>query len=179
MTSPSLATTTTTEPVDPGAVLASAYDATAGNYQFLSVVVVDGETLTTVSGIVDGNSVAASIQAGTTQVDYVRTPAGEWVTDQSGAWVPLQGEAPATVPLALLVEATDLALEEQNEGRLVLGATLGPGSRAAGLRVSVVIQGGVVTEIRYRAETEGVVADVTTTVSHIGVAGTVAAPVSG
>lgn len=179
-TSTSTPTTTATEPLDPGAVLADAHRATAGNYRFRSVVVVDGATIITISGVVDGASVAATLETGTSIIDYVRTPAGEWVTGPEGEMVPLEGEPPTGAPLDLLEDATEASIDHQDSDATALTATLGaPAGPSAGLRVSITVSGAVVTEISYRAEAEGVVADVTTTVSDVGRAGTVEAPAAG
>ncbi len=171
------ASATTAPAIDVAAVFAGALAATSPNYAFQSLVTVGEQTVTTIQGVVDGESVAASIMAGTSQVDYVRTPEGEWVTGPDDEWSVLEGEAPAGAPLSGLADVTDLALEAAGNELFVVLATLGPAAGpAAGTRVAITVSGGLVTEIRYQAQSGADTAEVTTTVTNIGTAGTVAAP---
>jgi len=172
-----LAPTSTTDAVDVGAVFAAALAATSPNYRFQSVVTVAAQTVTTIQGVVNGESVAASITAGTSEVSYVRTPEGEWVTGPDDEWSVLEGEAPAGAPLSGLTDVTELALDSAAGDMTVILATLGPAAGpAAGTRVAITISGGLVTAISYQAPSGADVAEVTTTVSEIGSAGTVEAP---
>jgi hypothetical protein len=177
VTSTTPAETTTTVPVDPVAVVSESLSASSSNYRFTSVVLVGEQTLTSISGIVDGNSVAAEIATGATEVSYIRTPGGEWVTTADGEWVALEGEPPVAPPLAALVDAGDLVLEsgDATQGVFtgVLGAAAGP---AQGIPFSLTVESGVVSEIRYQVDTGGELAQVITTLSDIGAAGTVSPP---
>lgn len=176
-TTTTLATTTTTQAIDVGGVFAEALAATSPNYRFQSVVTVGDLTVTTIQGVVDGESVAANITAGTSEVAYVRTPEGEWVTGPDDEWSVLEGEAPAGAPLAALADATDLALQSADGEQAVILATLGAAAGpAAGTRVAITVGGGLVTEIRYQAQSGADIAEVTTTVTEVGSAGTVEAP---
>lgn len=172
------AVATTTVPVDPVAAVAESIEASSSNYRFTSLVLVGEETLTTISGIVDGSSVAAEIITGSTEVSYVRTSDGEWVTGDGGEWVELEGEPPVAPPLAALADAGDLVLESGDGARGVftgmLGAAAGP---AQGIPFSLTVENGVVTEIRYQVDTGGgELAQVITTFSDIGAAGIVSPP---
>ncbi|HLF44168.1 MAG TPA: hypothetical protein VJA46_11685 [Acidimicrobiia bacterium] len=176
-TTTTLATTTATQAIDVGTVFGEALAATSPNYAFQSVVTVGEQTVTTIQGIVDGVSVAASIMAGTSEVAYVRTPEGEWVTGPDDEWSVLEGEAPAGAPLAGLADVTDLALESADSEMIVILATLGPAAGpAAGTRVSITVSGGLITVIRYQAQSGADTAEVTTTVTGVGSAGAVEAP---
>jgi hypothetical protein len=176
-TSTTLAATSTTKAVDVGGVLAEALAATSPNYRFQSVVMVGDQTVTTIQGVVDGESVAASITAGTSEVSYVRTAAGEWVTGPDDEWAVLEGEAPAGAPLAGLADVTELALESADGEMVVIMATLGPAAGpAAGTRVAITVNQGLVSEIRYQAQSGADTADVATTVTEVGSAGTVETP---
>jgi hypothetical protein len=169
--------TSTTQPIDVNALVGEALAATSPNYRFLSVVTVGDQTATTIQGVVDGESVAASITAGTSEVSYVRTPEGEWVTGPDDEWSVLEGEAPAGAPLAGLADLTDLALESADPELTVILATLGPAAGpASGTRVAITVSGGLVTEIRYQAQSGADIAEVTTTVTEVGAAGAVEAP---
>ena len=64
------------------------------------MVLVGEQILTTISGVVDGNSVAAEIGTGSGEVSYVRTPEGEWVTGADGEWVEPDGEPPGSGSLS-------------------------------------------------------------------------------
>ncbi|HSJ84900.1 MAG TPA: hypothetical protein VLA91_13915 [Acidimicrobiia bacterium] len=88
----------TTAAVDPAVVVGESLSASGSNYRFSSVVLVGEETLTSITGVVDGTSVGAEITTGTGVVSYVRTPAGEWVTEADGTWALLEGEAPVSAP---------------------------------------------------------------------------------
>lgn len=172
-----LAPTSSTQAIDVGAVFRGALAATSPNYAFQSVVTVGEQTVTTIQGVVDGESVAASIMAGTSEVSYVRTPEGEWVTGPDDEWSVLEGEAPAGAPLAGLADVTDLALESTDSEVFVILATLGPAAGpAAGTRVAITVSGSLVTEIHYQAQSGADTAEVTTTINEIGTAGAVEAP---
>jgi hypothetical protein len=170
--------TSTTQGVDVPGEFAAALAATSPNYRFESMVMVGDQMITSIQGVVDGDSVAATITAGTSDVSYVRTPEGEWVTGPDDEWSVLEGEAPAGAPLAGLTDATDLALDSVDAGVLAILATLGPAAGpAAGTRVTITMSGGLVTEIRYQAQSGPDLAEVTTTITEVGSAGTVEAPV--
>ncbi len=178
-TTTTTAETTTTVPIDPVAVVSESLATSSSNYRFTSVVLVGEQTLTTISGSVDGNSVAAEIATGSTEVSYVRTPDGEWVTTADGEWVALEGEPPVAPPLAALVDAGDLVLESGDGTQGVFTGLLGPAAGPAqGIPFSLTIENGVVTEIRYQVDTGGELAQVITTLSDIGAAGTVSPPES-
>jgi hypothetical protein len=151
--------------------------ASSSNYRFSSVVLVGEQTLTSIAGVVDGTSVAAEITTGTGVLSYVRTPDGEWVTGADGEWAALEGEAPVSPPLAALADPVDLTLESGDEARGVVTGRLGPAAGPAeGVPFSLIIEGGVVTEIQYQVESSAGPAQVITTLSDIGSAGTVSAP---
>jgi len=172
-----LAGTSTTQPIDVAVVFGEALAATSPNYRFQSVVTVGDQAVTTIQGIVDGESVAASITAGTSEVSYVRTPEGEWVTGPDDEWSVLEGEAPAGAPLAGLADASDLGLESSGADVTVILATLGAAAGPAeGTRVAITVSGGFVTEIRYQAQSGADIAEVETTVTDVGSAGVVEAP---
>jgi hypothetical protein len=169
---------TTTPPVDAVSVVTNSIAASGANYRFSSVVSLGEETITNINGIVDAGSVSAEIVTGGRSVSYIRTPAGEWVTNPDGAWVPLEGEpAPATPPLAALSDSTDLRLETGDTNSGVFSGRLGPAAGPAqGLPFSLTIQGGLVSQISYLVEVQAGQASVTTTLADIGSAGAVAPP---
>jgi len=172
-----IAPTSTAQAIDVGAVLGEALAATSPNYRFQSVVTVADQTVTTIQGVVDGESVAASITAGSSEVAYVRTREGEWVTGPDDEWSILEGEAPAGAPLSGLTDVTELTLELAESELMVILATLGSAAGpAAGTRVAITVTGGLVTAISYQAQSGADIAEVTTTVTEIGSAGTVEAP---
>lgn len=176
-TSTTSAETTTTAPIDAAAVVAASLAASSANYRFTSVVLVGEQILTTISGVVDGNSVAADIGTGSGEVSYVRTPEGEWITGTDGKWVELDGEPPAAPPLGALVDAGGLVVESGDGSTGIFTGMLGPAAGAAqGLAFTLTVEGGLVTEIRYEADTGGEMAQVITTLGDIGSAGTVSAP---
>ena len=163
--------------IDVAGEFGAALAATSANYRFESVVAVGDQTITTITGVVDGESVAATISAGTSDVSYVRTPDGEWVTGPDDEWGVLEGEAPAGAPLAGLTDAGDFALESSDAGLQTILATLGTAAGpVAGTRVTITLTNGQVTQIRYQAQSGSELADVTTTITDIGAAGTVEAP---
>ena len=169
--------TTTTRAIDAEGVLGEALAATSPNYRFQSLVTVGGQTITTIQGVVDGESVAASITAGNSEVSYVRTPDGEWVTGPEDEWSVLEGEAPAGAPLAGLTDVSDLAVESGDGALMVILATLGSvAGPGAGTRVAITVKQGLITEIRYQAQSDADTAEVVTSVSEVGSAGTVEAP---
>ena len=175
--STTIAATTTTAPVDPDLVVSESLAASSANYRFTSVVLVGEQTLTTISGAVDGGSVAADVVTGSGEVSYVRTPDGEWVTGPDGEWVELEGEPPVAPPLGALVDAGNLVLESGDGTRGVFTGTLGPAAgEAQGLGFSLTVESGLVTEVRYQVDTGGEMAQVITTLSDFGGAGTVTAP---
>lgn len=168
---------TTTVLVDPMATVSESLAASAANYRFASLILVGEQTLTTIEGVVDGNSVAAAIGTGSGEVSYIRTPDGEWVTGSDGEWVALEGEPPVAPPLAALVDAGDLALVSGNGTTGVFTGVLGPAAGAAqGLPFTLTVEAGLVTEIRYEVDTGGELAQVITTLTEIGSAGSVSAP---
>jgi hypothetical protein len=174
------ATTTTSEvttTVNPVVTVGESLAASSANYRFTSLILVGEQTLTTIEGVVDGNSVAAAIGTGTGEVSYIRTADGEWVTGADGEWVALEGEPPVTPPLGALVDAGDLALVSGNGTTGVFTGVLGPAAGAAqGLPFTLTVEAGLVTEIRYEVDTGGELAQVITTLSEIGSAGSVTAP---
>jgi hypothetical protein len=168
---------TTTEPIDPARVVADGLAASSANYRFSSVVLVGEETLTSIMGVVDGEAVSAQIATGTSEVSYVRTPEGEWVTGADGEWVELEGEPPVGAPLAALSDAGDFVLESGDASQAVITGVLGPAAGSAqGIPFTLTVEGGQVTEIRYEVDTGGEIAQVVTTLSEFGSAGTVAKP---
>ena len=168
---------TTTAAVDPAVVVVESLNASGSNYRFSSVVLIGEETLTSITGVVDGTSVGAEITTGTGVVSYVRTPEGEWVTDADGSWSSMEGDAPVSPPLAILADSSDLALETGDEVRGVFTGRLGPAAGPAqGVPFSLTIENGLVTEIRYQVESSAGPAQVITTLTEIGAAGTVSAP---
>jgi hypothetical protein len=174
------ATTTTSEvttTVNPVVTVGESLAASSANYRFTSLILVGEQTLTTIEGVVDGNSVAAAIGTGTGEVSYIRTADGEWVTGADGEWVALEGEPPVTPPLGALVDAGDLALVSGNGTTGVFTGVLGPAAGTAqGLPFTLTVEAGLVTEIRYEVDTGGELAQVITTLSEIGSAGSVTAP---
>lgn len=169
--------TTTSTPVDAAAALEQALAATGENYRFVSTVTIDETVVTTIEGVVDGPSVQADITTGETTVSYVRTADGEWTRETDGDWVQLEGAPPVEPPLAPLSGPQDVTLVEDNGQTLFVTGRLGDTAGAAtGVRFSASIDGGLVSEIAYQAETGGQTATVTTTLSDIGEAGSVDAP---
>jgi hypothetical protein len=167
----------TTVPVDVHAIFQQALAASSANYRFQSEVSVGDTPVTTIQGIVDGESVAADVTAGTSQVSYIRTPEGEWVTGPDEEWSALEGEAPVGPPLIGLSDVTGLELESTEGNSRVLLATLGPAAGpAAGAKVTMVLVGGLISEIRYQAPSGADIATVVTTVTDVGTAGTVTPP---
>jgi hypothetical protein len=168
---------TTTVSIDANAVVTDSLAASSANYRFTSVVLVGEQTLTTMSGLVDGDSVSAEIATGTSEVSYIKTPEGEWVTGPDGDWVALEGEPPVGAPLDALTDAGGLVLESGNANRGVFTGVLGPAAGSAeGLTFTITVQDGHVTEIRYQVDTGGELGDVVTTLSDFGAAGTVTKP---
>jgi hypothetical protein len=177
VTSSTTTETTTTTPIDPAVAVSEGLAASGANYRFASMVLVGEQTLTTISGIVDGTSVAADIGTGSGEVSYIRTPEGEWVTGSDGEWVELEGEPPVAPPLGSLVDVDNLVLESGDGTRGVFTGTLGPAAGAArGLAFSLIVENGFVTEVRYQVDTGGEMAQVITTLSDIGDAGKVNPP---
>jgi hypothetical protein len=175
--STTIAATTTTAPVDPALVVSESLAASSANYRFTSVVLVGEQTLTTITGAVDGSSVAAEVVTGSGEVSYIRTPDGEWVTGPDGEWVELEGEPPVAPPLGALVDAGNLVLESGDGTRGVFTGTLGSAAgEAQGLGFSLTVESGLVTEVRYQVDTGGEMAQVITTLTDFGGAGTVTAP---
>ncbi len=167
----------TTQPVDVHAVFQQSLGLTSVNYRFQSVVSVNDTQVTTIQGVVDGESVAATVAAGTSEVSYIRTPDGEWVTGPDEEWSVLEGEAPVGAPLVGLSDVTGLALESTEGNSRVLLATLGPAAGpAAGAKVTITLVGGMISEIRYQAASGSDTATVVTLVTDVGSAGTVTAP---
>lgn len=172
-TTPEVTTTT----VDPVVTVGESLAASSANYRFTSLILVGEQTLTTIEGVVDGSSVAAAIGTGSGEVSYIRTPDGEWVTGADGEWVALEGEPPVAPPLGALVDAGDLALVSGNGTTGVFTGVLGPAAGdAQGLAFTLTVEEGLVTEIRYEVDTGGELAQVITTLTEIGSAGSVTAP---
>jgi hypothetical protein len=169
--------TTTTAPIDPTAVITETLAASSANYRFTSVVLVGEQTLTSIAGTVDGNSVSAEVTTGSSELSYVRTADGEWVTGPDGDWVELEGEPPVAPPLGALVGAADLVVQSGNGEHGVFTGMLGAAAGVAqGVPFSLTIENGLVTEIRYQVDSGGEIAQVITTFTDIGAAGTVSAP---
>jgi hypothetical protein len=79
--------------------------------------------------------------------------------------------------LATLADPTDLSLESGDLAGGVVTGRVGPAAGAAqGVPFSLTIENGLVTEIRYQVESSAGPAQVITTLSDIGAAGTVSAP---
>lgn len=181
-TAPVVITTMTTRPVttttvDAAVVLGMSLEATSPNYRFESVFGVEGETLTTISGVVDGTSVAADINAGASQVSYVHTDEGEWITDADGTWVALDGEPPVAPPLSALADPSTLAIASGDTNTGEMTGVLGPAAGSAtGIEFTVEIVDGLVSQIVYEADIGGATAVVTTSISDVGNAGGVSAP---
>jgi hypothetical protein len=158
-------------------MLGDGLSATNENYRFSSVVLVGEDTLTTIEGVVDGQTVAAEISTGTGSVSYVRTADGEWVTDSDGAWVDLDGEPPVSAPLSALTDAANLVVVSSDGMSGLFTGTLGPSSGGAeGLPFSVTIEQGLISEIRYQVDNGGQTAQVITTFTDVGSAGSVNPP---
>lgn len=168
---------TTTTTVDAAVVLGSSLEGTTPNYRFESIFEVEGQALTTISGVVDGSAVAADIVTGSSQVSYVHTDEGEWITDADGTWIVLEGEPPVAPPLAGLADPSSLRLTsgDATNGEItgVLGAAAGS---ASGIDFTVELANGLVTTILYQANIGAETAQVTTTITDVGSAGGVTPP---
>ena len=152
-------------------------DATKTNYRFVSTVSVAESPVTTISGVVDAGAVSATIASGTGEVSYVKTGDGEWITDADGNWVVLEGEAPVNPPLDYLADSESLEVVSNDSSGLVLSGVLGPSAGTiAGVPFQVTILDGLLSTITYEGITGGEVAVVTTSLSDVGVAGTVTPP---
>lgn len=170
-------TSTTGVAVDPSVVFSDALAATGDNYRFVSSVQVGGDVITEIAGVVDTGSLSAEITAGGSAVSYVITPDGEWVTDADGEWVELEGDAPVRPPLEAIGDAGSLDVAASNGDSTTVAGVLGPAAGTAnGVSFSMTVTSGVITEIRYEANTGGEAAVVTTTLSDFGAAGTVEPP---
>lgn len=168
------AATTTLVPED---VFRNGLAASSSNYRFESTVAVGDQVITSITGVVDDDSIAADITAGDTVVSYVRTSEGEWLTDTEGEWVEVDGEPPAAPPLALLADASSFEEVAGEQGTTTLTGTMGEAAgAAAGIPFTVTVTSGLITQIQYQAETEGGTAVVTTTFTEIGTAGGVTPP---
>jgi hypothetical protein len=176
-TTTTAAAATITVAIDAAGEFADGIAASSANYHFVSTVTTDTETVTTIEGIVDQGSIAATISAGTQQVSYVRTKEGEWIKEADGEWVEAEGEPPVSPPLGGLVDAVELAVVSDETDGLVISGRLGPAAgSAAGLPFTTSLVDGLVSVISYEAETGGSLAMVTTVLSEIGTAGLVTAP---
>lgn len=169
---------TTTTPIDTAAVLGTSLESTGPNYRFESIFEVDGQTLTTITGVVDGTSVAADITTGSSQVSYVHTDDGEWITDAAGTWIALDGgEPPVAPPLAALADASSLAMMSGDATTGEMTGVLGPAAGSAtGIGFTVEIGDGMVTKIVYDADIGGETAVITTNITDVGNAGSVNPP---
>lgn len=171
-TAPAVTTTLGPEEVFRNGLVASSH-----NYRFESTVVVGDQVVTSITGVVDGDSIAAEVTAGDTVVSYIRTGEGEWLTDTEGQWVEVDGEPPAAPPLALLADARSFEEVSAEQGTTTLTGTMGEAAgAAAGIPFTVIIIDELITQIQYRAETEGGTAVVATTFTEIGSAGDVTPP---
>jgi hypothetical protein len=184
-TSPGEAVVTTDRPApistttasDPRELVARAVAATAPNYRFASTMVAEGVEVTSITGTVDGPSMAATIKTGTSAIEYVITPEGEWATGEEGDLVPIEGEPPAVAPLAALMELQEVVVASMAGDQVTVNAILGPSAGpAAGLQVAITIAGEVISRIEYQAEVAGVLAEVVTVLTDVGSAGTVSPP---
>lgn len=169
------ASTTTT--INAAAVLGMSLESTSPNYRFESIFEVDAETLTTITGVVDGTAVAADIVTGSSQVSYVHTEDGEWITDADGTWIALEGEPPVAPPLAGLADPSSLVLTSGDANTGVMTGVLGSAAGSAtGIEFTVDLVDGLVTKIVYEANIGGETAVVTTTITDVGEAGGVNPP---
>ena len=160
-----------------GDVFSNGLAASSHNYRFESTVAEGDRVITSITGVVDNDSIAAEITVGDTVVSYIRTDQGEWLTDAGGEWIEVDGEPPAAAPLALLADAGSFEETSTAQGTVTLTGTLGESAgAAAGIRFTVEITDGLITQIEYQAETEGGTAIVTTTFTEIGTAGEVTPP---
>jgi hypothetical protein len=167
----------TTAAIDAARVFADGVAASSANYHFVSTVTTGSETVTTIEGVVDEGSIAATITAGNGQVSYIRTADGEWIREADGEWVAAEGEPPVSPPLGGLTDAGDLTVVADDRNGLVISGRLGPAAGpAAGIAFTTSFVDGLVSVINYEAETSGSLAIVTTVLSEIGTAGIVTAP---
>ncbi|MGB8360436.1 MAG: hypothetical protein WCE80_03475 [Acidimicrobiia bacterium] len=167
----------TTTTIDAAAVLGMSLESTSPNYRFESVFEAGGQALTTITGVVDGTSVAAHISTGSSQVSYVHTDAGEWITDADGTWIVLEGDPPVAPPLTALADPSSLVVQSGDTDSGVVKGVLGPAAgSAAGLGFTVELVEGLVTKIVYEADIGGETAMVTTSISDVGKAGEVSPP---
>lgn len=161
----------------PGEVFSNGLTATSQNYRFESTVAAGDEVITSITGVVDKDAIAADISAGENVVSYVRTTDGEWMTDSNGEWVEMNGQPPVAPPLAQLADASSFQEVSADQGTVVLTGTLGPAAGAAGgIPFTVTITDGLIAQIQYQAETGGGTAVVTTAFTDIGSAGGVVRP---
>ena len=168
---------TTATTIDAAAVLGMSLESTSPNYRFESVFEAGGQALTTITGVVDGTSVAADISTGSSKVSYVHTDAGEWITDADGTWIVLEGDPPVAPPLTALADPTTLLVTSGDAENGVVEGVLGPSAgSAAGLAFTVELVDGLVTKIVYEADIGGETAVVTTSITDVGQAGEVSPP---
>lgn len=169
--------TTTTQAIDAATVVRDGIEASSSNYRFMSTVMIEDETITTIDGVVDNGSVSATIATGAQEVSYVRTSEGEWVTDAGGDWVDLEGEPPVTPPLGSLDDPRSLEVTANDGDIVVITGVLGPvAGEAEGVEFAITIADGLVSEISYQANSDGQTAVVTTRLSDVGAAGAVSPP---
>lgn len=175
-------TTTTTAPattttINAAAVLGMALQTTSANYRFESIFAVEGETLTTITGVVDRAAVAADITTGSSQVSYVHTDEGEWITDAEGTWIVLEGEPPVAPPLAALADPSSLVVTSGDVTNGEVVGVLGPtAGSAAGIEFTAALADGLIATIVYEADIGGQTAVVTTRITDVGNAGGVTPP---
>lgn len=168
----------TTPAIDAPALFDQSLAATSPNYRFHSLVQVGEVPLTDIRGSVDGESVAADVTTGTSTISYVRTPEGEWVTGPDEEWAGLDGEPPAGAPLDGLAGAGSIELVGTDGDRVFLSAVLGEAAGpASGIPVTVTVVGGLIARVEYQLQSGPDLATVTTDISEVGSAGSIASPV--
>ena len=162
-TEPSTPPTTTPDPErlvhDGVAALKDGYDFTA------TVTVGEEEAATTTGRWYQGSSIL-TVASGAASVEYLITPTGQWARTTSGEWSQVEGEAPVADPLAPLSDPTSTRLESWDGATATVSAIYPAenlGQTGDPIEASLTIVDGVLTELTYSFESDGVPVTVTTT----------------
>lgn len=152
-------TVTTTDPPgttasggDAAVRLADAVAAVGTQYAFTSTVTAGGVEVTSVEGVLYGDTGSYVVHSGGATVEYIVAPTGRWIREPLGEWLPLQESAPVMAPLAVLSTPISVDTLSGSGDLLVLaaiydGASLG--FTDGEVEVHITLIDGVLTEIAY------------------------------
>lgn len=175
-----LTTSTSLVEVDGSVSLEAALGAMQQGYAFESIVGLDGEVVTTVSGIAGREGIQAIVATGGAEVEYLLTADGRWIREPGEDWLAMAEEAPVADPLTPLAAYQSVEVVDHEGDRLLLRVSYRPATLGLEgeemVQVEILLVDGVVSRVSYSSGAGESVAEVVTSFTEVGLSPPVTPP---